>query len=161
MARYPSEIKKKAWLLWLSGIVENDEEIAAQCGIKNPKLIRKWREQEKWEKDFEQSLPQNHRAVSLQTKNVPPEFFANFIVIDEAIRFLIERISQGEIKGSFSDLDKLLRLKAFLLDQQRQKEQLKNYEDLSDEELDKKIEATKARIVKLEREKAKDKKGKK
>lgn len=161
MPRYPSNIKKKARLLWLSGMVKSDEEIAAQCGIKNAKLINKWREEEKWEKDSAQNLHQNHNAKQLRIRNIPPEFFDNFVVIDEAIRFLIERISQGEIKGSFSDLDKLLRLKAFLLDQKQQKKQAKDYEGMSNEELDKEIEATKARIAKFEREEAKDKKGKK
>jgi hypothetical protein len=161
MARYSTEIKNKARILWLSGMVKSDEEIAAQCGIKNVKLIEKWREKENWEQESADNFAPLDNVIHCQDKSPAPDIYKNFVVIDEAIKFLIERISQGEIKGSFSDLDKLLRLKAFLIEQQQKKKQEKVQERLSNEELDKEIEATRARIIKLEREMAQDKKSKK
>jgi len=163
MPRYPSDIKNKARLLWLSGMVKSDEEIAAQCGIRNAKLIKKWRQEEKWEEDSAGNLfPHlSGKNKNLQIRNMPAELVDNFVVIDEAIRFLIEGISRGDIKGSFSDLDKLLRLKSFLLNHRQEKSLTKDYKDLSDEELDKEIEATKARIAKLEGKEPKAKKSKK
>jgi hypothetical protein len=161
MARYSSEIKNKARILWLSGMVKNDEEIAAQCGIKNARVIKKWREEQKWEQDLADNLAPHDKDACGSDKQHKPSLSKNFVVIDEAIKFLIERISQGEIKGSFSDLDKLLRLKAFLIEQQQKTKQAKTNEGLSNEELDKEIEATRARIMELERKMAEDKKGKK
>lgn len=161
MARYSSEIKNKARILWLSGMVKNDEEIAAQCGIKNARVIKKWREEQKWEQDLADNLAPHDKDEYGQDKNYKPNLSKNFVVIDEAIKFLIERISQGEIKGSFSDLDRLLRLKAFLIEQQQKTKHAKANEGLSNEELDKEIETTRARIMELEREMAEDEKGKK
>jgi hypothetical protein len=161
MARYSTEIKNKARILWLSGMVKSDEEIAAQCGIKNVKLIEKWRKEENWDQESANNFAPPDNVTHSHDKNRSADICKNFAVIDEAIKFLIERISQGEIKGSFSDLDKLLRLKAFLIEQQQKKKQEKVQERLSNEELDKEIEATRARIIKLEREMAQDKKGKK
>lgn len=161
MARYSSEIKNKARILWLSGMVKNDEEIAAQCGIKNARVIKKWREEQKWEQNLADNLVPHDKDEYGQDKNYKPNLSKNFVVIDEAIKFLIERISQGEIKGSFSDLDRLLRLKAFLIEQQQKTKHAKANEGLSNEELDKEIETTRARIMELEREMAEDKKGKK
>ena len=74
MARYSSEIKNKARLLWLSGVVKSDEEIAIQCEIKNAKLIKKWREQEKWEEDSSIDFHSQDKDKQLQVRSIPTEF---------------------------------------------------------------------------------------
>lgn len=146
MAAYPSKVRDKARKLFEGGLTDAAE-IARLVGVKKASTIKKWRLSEGW-KEKKQT-----------DRGDVEEYLA---IIDEAIGVLKEKISGGTIKGTFSDLEKLIRLRSFLLNNIEEKSEVSSSlikEDISDDELDQEIKATEARIAALEGKKSKKKIG--
>ncbi|MCD6451242.1 MAG: hypothetical protein J7L64_02585 [Acidobacteria bacterium] len=143
MASYSRKIRERARRLFESGITD-DAEIARMVGVRRKETIRRWRIAEDWE------------GKKDPHKRDIEEYLA---IIDEAIGVLKERILEGSIKGSFSDLEKLIRLRSFLVASVTEGRDALSRdigEDISDEELDKELKATEARIAALEGEKGEE-----
>lgn len=149
MVVYPQDLHSRARKLWQAG--RSDAEIARKLGVKSRSSIRDWRRKEKWEKKKEKEQMQENEQKQENEED-------NMKIVRRAIKLLDKKISQGEVKGSLADLNRLVRLKSYL-----KKERIKRRGDpdraMSDEQLDKEIKKTAQRIASLEREKAKDKKG--
>lgn len=149
MAVYPQDLHRRARKLWQAG--KKDAEIARKLGVDSRRTIGEWRRKEKWEKKKEKEQMQENEEKQENEEH-------NMKIVRRAIKLLDRKISQGEVKGSLADLNRLVRLKSYL-----KKERIKRRGDpdraMSDEQLDKEIKKTAQRIASLEREKAKDKKG--
>ena len=149
MAVYPQDLHSRARKLWQAG--KKDAEIARKLGVESRRTIGDWRRKEKWEKKEENKEKEENEQKQENEED-------NMKIVRRAIKLLDKKISQGEVKGSLADLNRLVRLKSYL-----KKERIKRREDpdqaMSDEQLDKEIKKTAQRIASLEREKAKDKKG--
>jgi len=149
MAVYPQDLHSRARKLWQAG--KKDAEIARKLGVESRRTIGDWRRKEKWEKKEENKEKEENEQKQENEED-------NMKIVRRAIKLLDKKISQGEVKGSLADLNRLVRLKSYL-----KKERIKRREDpdqaISDEQLDKEIKKTAKRIASLEREKAKDKKG--
>jgi len=136
MAVYPKDWHQKARELWQAG--KKDAEIARTLGVRSPETIRKWRKKEGWEEWYKGN---------------------NLKLVRRAIKLLAEKIFQKEVKGSFADLNRMVRLKSYLESRLERMKGEESGQAMSDEQLDKKIEETAKRIASLERKKAKGRKG--
>jgi len=136
MASYPKDWHQRARELWQAG--KKDAEIARTLGVGSPKTIRAWRKNEKWEEEYKGD---------------------NLKIVRRAIKLLAEKIFQQEVKGSFADLNRMVRLKSDLESKLERMKGRESDQAMSDEQLDKKIEETAKRIASLERKKAKGRKG--
>jgi len=137
MTVYSEIYHQKAKRLWQAG--KCCKEIAGILGVKCPKTISKWRKKEGWEDVYKGN---------------------NLKLVRRVIELLDEKISQGELKSSIADLNRMVRLKKDLENRhERIKHGGKSDQAMSDEQLNKEIEKTAKRIASLEREKAKGKKG--
>ena len=136
MAVYSEIYHQKAKRLWQAG--KCCKEIAGILGVKCPKTISKWRKQEGWEEVYKGN---------------------NLNLVRRVIELLDEKISQGKLKGSIADLNRMVRLKNYLENRQKGMRRGESDQAISDEQLNKEIEKTAKRIASLEREKAKGKKG--
>ena len=136
MAAYPEIYHQKAKRLWQAG--KKDREIASMVGVKSPKTISEWRRKEGWEEEQEEN---------------------NLKIVRRAIELLSKKISQQEVKGSYADLNRMVRLKNYLENRQKRIKRDESDQAMSDELLNKEIEKTAKRIASLEREKAKGRKG--
>ncbi|TKJ32388.1 hypothetical protein CEE39_05675 [bacterium (candidate division B38) B3_B38] len=149
MVVYPQDLHIRARKLWQAG--NSDAEIARLLGRVSRRTIRRWRRKEKWEKKEENKEKEENEQKQENEED-------NMKIVRRAIKLLDKKISQGEVKGSLADLNRLVRLKSYL-----KKERIKRRGDpdraMSDEQLDKEIKNTAQRIASLEREKAKAKKG--
>ena len=161
MVVYPQDLHSRARKLWQAG--KKDAEIARKLGVDSRRTIGDWRRKEKWEKKKEkEEMQENEQKQENEEKEKSDEKQENeehnMKIVRRAIKLLDRKISQGEVKGSLADLNRLVRLKSYL-----KKERIKRRGDpdraMSDEQLDKEIKKTAKRIASLEREKAKDKKG--
>ncbi len=155
MVVYPQDLHSRARKLWQAG--KSDAEVARILGVKSRSSIKDWRRKEKWEKKKEKEQMQgNEQKQESEEKQENDE--NKMKIVRRAIKLLDKKISQGQVKGTLADLNRLVRLKSYL-----KKESIKKREypeqAMSDEQLDKEIEKTAQRIASLEREKAKDKKG--
>ncbi len=149
MIVYPKDLHSRARKLWQAG--KKDVDIAKELGVKSPRTVREWRKKEGWEQKQE-----NEEKEQSEQKQENEE--DNMKIVRRAIKLLDKKISQGEVKGSLADLNRLVRLKSYL-----KKERIKRRGDpdkaMSNEQLDMEIKRTAQRIASLEREKAKAKKG--
>ena len=160
MVVYPQDLHRRARKLWQAG--KSDAEIARLLEGVSCRTIRRWRRKEKWEKKEKEQMQENEQKQEKEEKEPSEEKQENeednMKIVRRAIKLLDKKISQGEVKGSLADLNRLVRLKSYL-----KKERTKRTGDpdraMSDEQLDKEIKKTAKRIASLEREKAKDKKG--
>ena len=160
MVVYPQDLHSRARKLWQAG--KNDAEIARLLGVKSRTTIGRWRRKEKWEKKEKEQMQENEQKQENEEKEQSEQKQENeednMKIVRRAIKLLDKKISQGEVKGSLADLNRLVRLKSYL-----KKERIKRTGDpdraMSDEQLDKEIKNTAQRIASLEREKAKAKKG--
>ncbi|MFB0518401.1 MAG: hypothetical protein ACETWC_03860 [Acidobacteriota bacterium] len=152
MVVYPQDLHSRARKLWQAG--KKDKEIAGMLGVKSRTTIRDWRRKEKWEKNEQED--DNEQKRNNEQKQESEE--DNMKIVRRAIKLLDRKISQGEVKGSLADLNRLVRLKSYLKKERTKKKESPD-QAISDEQLDKEIKKTAKRIASLEREKAKDKKG--
>lgn len=136
MAAYPEVYHQKAKRLWQAG--KNCKEIARILGVKCPKTIITWRKKEGWEEVYKGN---------------------NLQLVRRVIELLDEKISQGELKNSIANLNRMVRLKNYLESRQKRMKKEEPDQAISDEQLNKEIEKTAKKIASLEREKAKGRKG--
>ena len=136
MTVYSEGYHQKAKRLWQAG--KNCKEIAGMLGVKCPKTISKWRKKEGWEEVYKGN---------------------NLKLVRRVIELLDEKISQGKLKGSIADLNRMMRLKNYLENKQKGMRRGESDQAMSDEQLNKEIEKTAKRIASLEREESKGKKG--
>ena len=149
MVVYPQDWHQRAKKLWQAG--KKDAEIARILGVKSPSTIREWRRREKWEEKEEKEDKEEDEEKQENEED-------NMKIVRRAIKLLDKKISQGEVKSSMADLNRLVRLKSYLK-KERIKKRDRPDQAISDEQLDKEIEKTAKRIASLEREKTQSKKG--